>query len=106
MSEVVVAGVVKSSVGLAGGLANWVNSWNERAVLETFSSDVVSAGWHSVVEAEFVLTERTARNNTLSHEPGPWSGDLTTIASERHTLGAIAASSGVSDGKESLELAA
>ena len=67
---------------------------------------MVGAAWHCVVETELILGEGATRNDSLSHEPGPWGRNLTAVASKGHTLSAVAASGGISDGKECLEGAA
>jgi len=55
----------------------------------------MSALRHGVVEAEFALTEGTTRDDTCLLEPVPWGGNLSTVAAERETGSAIAASGGV-----------
>lgn len=79
--EVFVSGVINGSVGLTGFFALWsylcdiVTTWKSSAL------NVVSALFHSVIEAEFAITVISSSHDSLATEPGPWGSNLATIAS-------------------------
>jgi hypothetical protein len=57
---------------------------------------------HSVSIAVLRVAEATTGDNTVGLEPSPGSGNLTSIAVVGEALGAVAAGSSVSSGKEAL----
>ena len=77
---VLVIGVVDRRVGLACGLAFWLNLFNIIAAWESLRGDVVSALRHGVVEAEFAIAEVSSTDDSAIFEPFPWGSNLSTIA--------------------------
>lgn len=90
-----VRGVVNRGVSLARFLALRLNLDNIVAASETWSSDVMSALSHGVIEAELVITEVTTGNNTSAVEPSPRGTNLTTIATHGEAVEEVTAGSGV-----------
>ena len=95
--------VVNGGVSLARALALGLNLDNIVAASETFSSNVMSALGHGVVETEFIITEVTTGNNTSTVEPSPRGTNLTTVAAHGLAVNEVAASSGICDGQKSGE---
>lgn len=87
--------VVNGGISLARFLALGLNLDNIVAASETWSSNVMSALGHGVVEAEFVITKVTTGNNTSAVEPSPRGTNLTTIATHGEAVEEVTAGSGV-----------